>query len=296
MSKEILSLSRLTGKTSEELEAALFEGGELKANWDSEFTGLVLDKFKEQERRAKEDHYKRGEKEKAKKVEQALKPLFEKYGIESDRVEDGLEQLAEQLQAEPGTPGAEGLTPEQLRNHPAFKQAVQQDIEKLTKANNELKAKAAKAEADKEAFIQEQQKAAHVNTLSSLARKELKALEASFGADEDKALKAFFALYPPDRFRVEGEAPVPLDENGQPATDEYGDPLPFAEYLRKNWLFGFQSNKPNTPAPPTKGAAGATKTFANEDAYNQAREAAAAAGDWSKVATLEKQYIKELNS
>jgi hypothetical protein len=296
MSKNLLSLARLTGKASEELDGLLYDGGELKEDWSDVFSGLVLDNFKEKERKKAEDFRLRGIKEKAQAIEKIAKPLLEKYGIEADRIEDGLEQLAEQLQAEPGTPGAEGLTPEQLRNHPAFKQAVQQDIEKLTKANNELKAKAAKAEADKDAFIQEQQKAAHVNTLSSLARKELKALEASFGADEDKALKAFFALYPPDRFRVEGEAPVPLDENGQPATDEYGDPLPFAEYLRKNWLFGFQSNQPKTPAPPTKGAAGATKTFANEDAYNQAREAAAAAGDWGKVATLEKQYIKELNS
>jgi hypothetical protein len=292
MSKEILSLSRLTGKTSEELEAILYEDGGLKNDWDSEFVDLVLTRHRVQ----KEDQFKRGEKKKAKEVEGAAKALFDKWGIEADRVEDGLQQLAEKLEAEPPK-GSEGdLTPETIRNHAAYKTAVQQDLEKLTKANNELKAKAAKAEADKDAFIQEQQKAAHVNTLSSLARKELKALEASFGADEDKALKAFFALYPPDRFRVEGEAPVPLDENGQPATDEYGDPLPFTEYLRKNWLFGFQSNQPKTPAPPTKGAAGATKTFANEDAYNQAREAAAAAGDWGKVATLEKQYIKELNS
>lgn len=296
MIKTLLSLARLTGKASEELDGLLYDGGELKEDWVDVFSGLVLDKFKDQERKKAEDFRLRGIKEKAQAIEKIAKPLLEKYGIEADRIEDGLEQLAEQLQAEPGTPGAEGLTPEQLRNHPAFKQAVQQDIEKLTKANNDLKAKAAKAEAEKDAYIQQQSQQQHFNTVSNTALRELRKQKALFGQDEDKALKAFFALYPAERFKLEGESPVPLDDNGQPATDEYGDPIKFTDYLRQNWLFGFEGNTIATPAPPTRGAGPGTKTFATEEAYNQARVAASLAGDWNKVQSLENQYIKELNS
>lgn len=295
--KEILSLARLTGKTSEELEALLFEQGELKKEWDSEFSNLVLDNFKDKERRAKDDHYRRGQKEKAEVIEAAIKPVFSHFGIESTRIEEGLAQLAEKVAAEPPPGGPGDLTPEQLRNHPNFAAAAAAETASIKKKMDALKAEAEAAKQEKEQYISQQQARLHAEAIKARARATLKELGANFGTDEEKAIDAFLAIYPASRFQDAEGSPIPLGPEGQPLTDKYGDPISFQDFLKEKWFIGFSQDNTKTPAPPPKGApGGAKKYFASEQAYNELKDKAAAAGDWNKVKDLDKQYLEQVNN
>lgn len=293
--KEILSLSRLTGKTSEELEALLFEQGELKQGWDSEFSTLVLDKFKAQERNAKDDHYKRGQKEKAEAIEAAIKPLFSRFGIESARIEEGLAQLAEKVAAEPPAGGPEGLTPEQLRNLPQFQIAAQQEISTYQKKLAALKDEAEAAKAEKEQYIASQKAAAHSAAIKAKARQALKSLGASFGTDEEKAIDAFLAIHPAASFQ-DGDSPQPLDAAGQPLTDKYGDPVKFGDFLKEKWFIGWADPSKHTPAPAPAGSAGSGKHFSSEAEYSTLVDKAHNAGDWKRVQELQKKFNDQLNN
>lgn len=297
--KQILSLARLTGLSEEQLQEQLFEGDEVKSDWDETFSGLVLDKFKAQERKRADIEYGRGIDKKVKEVEEALKPLADKYGITFNRVEEGISQLAEKLQAEPPKGGAEDLTPEQLRNHPQFSSAVQQEVAAITEKMNNLKAKAAKAEEEKDKFIKEQQAASHADAVKARVRKLLKSdeLNAAFGTDEEAALKSFFALYPPSSFQADGDKVTPVDENNQPITDKFGDPLAMEDFLREKWVFGFQSGGTKTPGPPPRGNGQATKKhFTSEQQFNELRDEAYKAGDWTRYAKLQEQFYEQENA
>lgn len=294
--KEILSLARLTGKTSDELEALLFEQGELKKEWDSEFSNLVLDNFKEKERRAKDDHYRRGQKEKAEVIEAAIKPVFSHFGIDSTRIEEGLAQLAEKVAAEPPPGGPEGLTPDALRNHPNFAAAAAAELASIKKKMDALKAEAEEAKAEKEKYISRQEEERHAAAIKAKARAALKELGAVFGTDEEKSIDAFLAIYPASRFK-DGDEPIPLSPEGQPITDKYGDPVKFQDFLKENWFIGFSSDNTKTPSPPPKGQPGpAKKYFASEEDYNTARDKASEVGDWNKVKELNKQYLEQVNN
>jgi hypothetical protein len=285
MIETLKSLARLTGLPAEELETRLNEAGEDTAA--ETFMTLVMDKFKDEERRSKDNFYKKGEKEKARKVETALQPIFDEYGIAADTLESSAAQLAEKLKEQPGKPGGDGLTPDTIRTHTAYKQAFDADTEAIRR-----KLQAAET-ALQQAQAQEQRRA-KLEKLRPVMLDTLRKKKASFGQGEEKALQAFFLLHPLEDFDVSDDGQVTVMKGGEPLKDEYLNPLNLETFLEKNWLFGFSADTPPpTPAPARQGQGGGGHRFADRAAYLKAYDDALTKGNKALASELEAAWIKQ---
>jgi len=299
MKQILLSLSQLTGKTSEELEGLLNDVGEDEKGQIEAFKNAVRDNFKAQERIAKDNFYKKGAKEKAQNVEAALQPLFDEYGINTGDIESGAAQLAEKLKEQPAKAGGEGLTPDFIKSQPIFKQALQE-------ATNAIRQEAEKAKADAEKAMQDMQRNAHATAVKERIIPLLEQEGASFGADKHKALQAFFTITPPDRFKVDGGDVFILGDDGEALQDKWGQPIKAADYLKGNekegltpaWFMGFhQQGTPQTPAPGTRGSTGggAKKHYNSMAEYQEARARAAhSPTELKKVSDLFLEQVQAL--
>jgi len=287
MSIQILkSLARLTGKTGEELEGLLNEAGEDQAA--ETFSSLVLDHFKEAERKSKESFYKKGEKEKAKKVEAALQPIFDEFGITAATVEDSAAQLAEKLKEQPGKPGGEGLNADNLRTLPAYKEAFEADTSALRTKLQQAEQRAAEVE-------KAQARLEKVSKLKPALVAVLKKENANFGIGEEAAMEAFFKLVPPDRFNVTENGIEVLNEDGEVMKDEYHIPVKPADFLKKTWWPGFNTgNPPPTPSPARQGSNGAQR-FESSQAFTNAYTELLRKGDNDGAASLRKSYLAQLS-
>jgi len=298
MKQTLLSLSRLTGKTSEELEGLLNDAGEDEKALTEAFQTAVLDHFMDKERKSKDNFYRKGEKEKARKVEQALQPLFDEYGIAADNIESGAAQLAEKLKEQPAKAGGDGLTPDFIKSQPIFKQALQE-------ATNAIRQEAEKAKADAEKAVQKQAMIEHATDVKERLIPILEDNGANFGADRKMSLQAFFAITPPEKFKVDGGDVFILGDDGEPIQDKWGQPIKAADYLKGNekeglppaWFLGFQQQgTPQTPAPGTRGSTGGQggKHFNSLAEYQEARAQAAASP--TRLAEISKKYLEQVNS
>lgn len=285
MIETLKSLARLTGLPAEELETRLNEAGEDQAV--DVFETLVLDKFKEEERRSKKNFYQKGEKEKAQKIEAALQPIFDEHGISASTLEESAAQLAEKLKEQPGKPGGDELTAETIRNTAYYKQAFEADAKAL---RDKLQA----AETALQQAQAQEQRRAKLEKLRPVMLDTLRKKKASFGQGEEKALQAFFLLHPLEDFDVSDDGAVTVMKGGEPLKDEYLNPLNLETFLEKNWLFGFNADTPPpTPAPARQGQGGGGHRFADRAAYLKAYDDALLKGNKVLASELEAAWIKQ---
>jgi len=278
-------MAHLTSLTSEELEARLNEAGE--ENAAETMAALIREKYVAEIKKAREEGRGRGVKEKAAAVERAAKTLFEAHGIESDNAEQGLEQLAEKLQGAPDKPEGD-LTADRLRTLPAYKQAFEADTSALRTKLQQAEARATEMEAA-------QARAEKLAKLRPVLLDQLRKEKANFGIGEDTALDAYFKLVPPDRFSITEDGPQVLTEDGEVMKDEFHNPVKPADFLKKTWVFGFNTgNPPPTPSPARQGSNGAQR-FDSSQAFTDAYTELLRKGDNVGADSLRKSYLAQLS-
>jgi len=276
-------MAHLTGLTSEELEARLNEAGE--GNEEATISQLIRENYTAKIAEARAEGVKRGVKEKAKAIEKAAAPLFEKHGIEPGDVEAGLGTLAEKLQGDPGKPGGE-LTADALRVHPIYKQVFQEDAAAL-------RDRVAKAEARATAVEEQAAKSEKLAKLKPALLERLKKAGAQFGVGEESALNTYLTITPPERFHIEGDEVLVLDEQGERMKDELLNPVRADDFLAKTWVFGFEADKTrHTPSPPARGG-NPTVKFDNDKAFSEAYQARLNAGDREGAKALREAFLKQ---
>lgn len=248
-------LASLAGLSPEALKAQLqTEDGQFKSDAAKTFATLVLDKFKSQEREAKEQQYNRGIREAKEAAERAAKPLFQKYGVQAERFEEAIEQLTEKLAEDtPGDAGAQGLTAEQISKHPEFKRIAD---ERVTEAVEKWKKKleSTQAEYDQYKAQTEQAKVANVvmaKTREALEKDGRQPLYGAKGAEE--AVKMFWAYHGLGNIKVDDNGqPQLLDKDGNVLRDEMSNPVDFHKFVESNWILGFKESAGNG-SPPHQG-------------------------------------------
>ena len=282
--------AKLTGKSTDDLQA-LLDGVE-QTEHPNVLTTAIATHAKALRDKATEAQYNRGIKEKGQAIERALKPIFEKHGIEGfTTAEEGITQLAEQLEkVETGTPDFSTLTPDVLNNLP-----------QVAKLRNALQAATLKAEEAESNFnnykAQQSQAAARQAALAATVALFESENAATGAATKSAAAEMFLRTIPTGKIGVDASgSPVILGDDGQPETDEFGKAVNFADYVRTNYAFGFNA------ADPSKGGSGAGAGGNSNPPggvkYKTAEEAEAAiaasmsAGDNAALAEARKALIE----
>lgn len=282
--------AKLTGKSPDDLKA-LFDGVEQTEHPDV-LTTAIAGHAKALRDKATEAQYNRGIKEKGQAIERALKPIFEKHGIEGfTTAEEGINQLAEQLEkVETGKPDFSTLTPEQLNDLPA--------VAKLRNALEAARKAAADAESNFTSYKAKQSQAqARQAALAATVALFESENAATGAATKSAAAEMFLRTIPTGKIGVDDSGkPVILGEDGQPETDEFGAPINFADYVRTNYAFGFNAANPSqggsgAGAGTSASAPGGIKYKTREDAES-AIKAAIDAGDNVTLADARKAYVE----
>lgn len=252
-------LLKLAGWSEDDAKAALLnEDGEAKAEAVEVFTDRVKNKFAE----INKNQYDRGIREKAKAIEKALKPIFDKYGINSERVEDGLNELTEQL----ATAGTEKTDPAKLTADDIKKLPVFQTV--LDDAVGKLKNDLAAIQSEYEGYKSTVQREKISGTVSAKARAVLEASKAAFAQNASSQVDFFIRAIGTQQFNVTETGDVELlDKDGQPLRDDHSNRVSFDDYIRTQWQnagYGFHdTTDPATSQPGTKPAGGLNVTQAN---------------------------------
>jgi hypothetical protein len=252
-------LLKLAGWSEEDAKAALLDdAGEAKADALEIFNAKVVEKFSN----IAKDQYKRGEREKAKLIEKSIKPIFEKYGINSERVEDGLNELTEKL-ATAGTEKTDPakLTADDIKRLPVFQSVLDDAVGKL---KNDLAATMSEYESYK-AGVQREKIS---GTVSAKARTVLEQSKAAFAQNASSQVDFFIRAIGTQQFNVTDTGDVELlDKDGQPLRDDHSNRVSFDDYIRTQWQaagYGFHdTTDPATSQPGTKTASGLNVTQAN---------------------------------
>lgn len=219
----------------------LNEDGELKEDADlgTAIVALVAEKASAQ--------HSRGKREALESVEEELTAL----GVtDIQNAKDGLKALAERFKGDSGKdPKPAELTPEQVMKHPAFAAAVEDKVKALKEAKEALE----KQFVDYKTGIE--QEAKNTGRRQAFLRA-LKAPEisASFGAKgEEAAIEAFLAVHPN---AFVNDAGIIVDSKGEPIQDAQFNTQTVSDFVKSEWLFGFNS-APANPAPPRSDGGGA---------------------------------------
>ena len=262
-------LSALAGLQPEALKAQLTnEAGELKEDAARTFAALVLDKFKAQEREAKEQQYNRGIREAKEAAEKAAKPLFEKYAVNAARFEDAVQELSEKLgKAGEPTGNPQDLTTEQLAKHPAFKALLDEKTSDIVaKWQQKHDATVKEFETFKQSTTREKVAAAVMaKTRDALEKEGRQPIYGTKGAEE--AVKYFWAYHGLDNIKLaEDGNPQLLDKDGNILRDEMSNPVSFEKFIESNWILGFKDAAGNgSPPHGGRGAAGSAPIRNVED-------------------------------
>lgn len=241
----------LAGLSEDALKAQLLnEAGELKTDAAKTFSSLVLDKFKAQEREAKEQQYNRGIREAKEAAEKAAKPLFEKYGVSASRFEEAVQELAEKL-GDGGTPTGtpQEMTEEQIAKLPAFKAALEARTNEVV---DKWKKKHETTLQEYEQFKRQTNQKEVAQTVFGSTRSVLEkdGRQPVYGAKgPDEAIKMFWAYHGIDHIKLEDGKPVLLDKEGNVLRDEMSNPVDFSKFVESNWLLGFKEAAGNGSPP-----------------------------------------------
>ena len=286
--------AKLTGLSTEELKARFQgENGEpLPAEKHGEvFAELVNTRRLERERQVGEDKFKQGIKEKGKTIEAALSPLFQRFQIEADRAEDAIAQLAEKVTDKPGTPDLSTLTAEQLEQLPAYKQALSQ--------REALRKKLEETSSAFDAYKSQQEQTAVRSVLGRHIRQVFQTKNANIGNSTlDDAAEFFLNGLNLSNFKIDDKgSPVPLNADGTPVADEFGNPLPFESFVEKRWIPGFNVADPNKGGgnPPGGKGGGGQYAYTTDEAWRKAIESETDQKKKSELYAARAKWLREKN-
>lgn len=261
--------AKLTGKSADELKAALLKEGSEQPD-AAAFYNLVLDKFKATEREAKEQQYNRGIREKGEAIGKELRPLFERLGINAEKVEDGIRELSEKFPTPGDTAkaGTQELTADDIRKLPAYQSLLDSELEKVKTDRDKWKQ-------EFENFKTATERTAIVAKAREQAMSILDAQNAVWGPDKARQLDYFFRAIGTDNISIKDGKLAVLDADGNPIRDDARNSIEFDSYILSNWKdAGYHFHE----APPGSGTAGARK------------EGSTGAGSGAIVITSPQQY------
>jgi hypothetical protein len=259
-------LVRLSGLNEDDLKALIAtEEGELKPDAANLYAKAVLDKFKAESR----EQFNRGVREKGNAVEKAASSLFQTFQIESDKVEEGLRQLAEKLQGEPGKPDAQSLTVDEIRKAPAFHIALDDAVAKYKKELEQVRT-------EYEGFKGNITKEKTMQTIYQRGREILETSNAAFAENPSAQLSFFFKALDTSLFKVDEQGNINLSNaDGTPLRDEYGNKIEFNQYIANQWkAAGYGFNEAPAGIPAINGAKGGVTGFQTIESAREALQRA----------------------
>ena len=275
---------RLTGLTLEEFQGKVEEGDDAAAKF--------LELANARAKKLAEEKIKQGTRTKAKAVENALKPLLDKFGIDAgDNVDEAIESLTTAIEASAGTTASD-LTKEKLLTNPLVNEIVADRTKALAQKVKDAEAAAAQQVAQlKRQTVQDKATAA----IAAFLRDN----NANLGqSTPEQAAQIALKLIGVDNIDLDDQGKlIPLN-GGQPAKDDFGDALKLEDIVKQTWTFGFNAADPSKKgggAPPAgtgkQGAQGgnAYSHFTNE---NQLKDAINAERDPAKRADMFKRLVE----
>lgn len=272
-------LASLAGLSTDALKSKLAdEEGNLKEGAAQTFASLVLDKFKAQEREAKEQHYQRGIREKGEAIEAALKPLLKQYDVNAGRAEEAIQELAEKIKGQPPTGGGNELTKEEIAKHPAFKSLLEERTTDVV-AKWQEKHTALQSEYDQFKQAATREKLANTVRANTRAILEKEGRQPHYGTKgANAAINMFWAYHGLDNVKIaEDDTPQMLDKDGNVLRDEMSNPVSFDKFVESNWILGFKEAAGNGSPPHQPGRSGGQSApnlsdrAAFDNAYNAAK-------------------------
>jgi hypothetical protein len=239
-------LMKLSGLNEEELKALLLsEEGEVKENATEIYAKTVLDKFKAESR----EQFNRGVREKANAVEKAATELFSTFGIQSEKVEEGLKQLATELQGRVQKSDPTNLKPDDIRKLPAFQSVLDETVSKI---NQELNTIRSEYDSYKTNVVRERT----MSVVQSKVREVLEKSNAAFSENPSTQLGFFIKAIDTTPFQVDTTGNVVItNSDGTPLRDDYGNKMDFHDYVVNQWKaagYGFKQAPDPVPNPPGK--------------------------------------------
>lgn len=229
----------LTGLSEVELED-LLEGAEDKG-------AVLFEKARERSKTLSDAKVKEGYSKLGRRATQLLRPLAEKYGFEvGETIEESFEALHAALSDIPkGSVGE--LTKDELTSNPIVKQIIAERLKTVTE----------KYDAEKKALelqVNETRRTATKATAAKAIAEILRAENAVLGqATPERASEIALNLIGLDNITIDSAGNIVIMNNGQPATDDFGNALSLADAVKANWVMGFNSADPGKQgagAPP----------------------------------------------
>lgn len=264
LSKDLIKLS---GQSEDDLKALLLsEEGELKENAPELYAKVVLDKFKAESR----EQFNRGVREKGNAVEKAATELFSTFGIQSEKVEEGLKQLAQELQGRVQKSDPANLKPDDIRKLPAFQSILDETVSKVNQELNTIKSE---YERYKTNVVRERT----MSVVQSKVREVLEKSNAAFSENPSTQLGFFLKAIDTRPFQVDTTGNVVItNEDGTPIRDDFGNKLDFHDYVVNQWKaagYGFKQAPDPVPNPSAKNG-GNQKAYSSLQSAQEALQAA----------------------
>lgn len=235
--------SLLTGLSEVDLEE-LLEGADDKG-------AVLFEKARERSKTLSDAKVKEGYSKLGRRATQLLRPLAEKYGFDlGETIEESMEALQNALSDVPKGSAGE-LTKEELTSNPIVKQILAERLKSVTE----------KYDAEKKALelqVNETRRTAAKATAAKAIAEILRAENAVLGqATPEKASEIALNLIGLDNIQIDAGGNIVIMNNGQPATDDFGNALLLADAVKANWVMGFNSADPGkqggNPPPPGAG-------------------------------------------
>lgn len=248
--------SLLTGLSEVDLEE-LLEGADDKG-------AVLFEKARERSKTLSDAKVKEGYSKLGRRATQLLRPLAEKYGFDlGETIEESMEALQTALSDVPKGAGGE-LTKEELTSNPIVKQILAERLKSVQE----------KYDAEKKALelqVNETRRTATKATAAKAIAEILRAENAVLGqATPERASEIALNLIGLDNIQIDNAGNIVIMNNGQPATDDFGNALSLSDAVKANWVMGFNSADPgkqggNPPAPGAGKKADGKYNFATAD-------------------------------
>lgn len=262
--KDLLRLAELS---EADAQAELFEpaGDEGTPTLRVDAWTILARRIQDRAKREREDQYKRGIKTRSREVEEAAKGLFEKFGVQSEDVLSGLNDLATKIEL-------------QAKEKPSLADLNDDEVVKLPAFQKKLNAELAAARAEREALqrqhqeymaaVEQQKKDSYV---FGLVEQALAKANAAFGANRSAQLRHFFNGLDKEYFHINEDGTIDLlDKDGIAIRGANKEMLTFDEYVVGKWKdLGYATNDA-PPASPAPGKSGSPGNFTTSAAVQEA--------------------------
>lgn len=280
--------SSLTGIKVDELERQFKNAeGEVKdpAEISKIVSAAIIDKIKNHG----EDQRKRGIREKGQEIEGVIR----KFGIsEFSDAQDAITKLVEDVKkkAKPSKEGDDELTKEQIMSSPIYKELLEGEISTIKTALGEKEQELSSLH--KEVSLSEVKRIAH-----DKAMKVLNDNNANFGEGnklQQARFDQFFRALGYDNLKVVNGTVVVTDDNGDPLLDQMKNQVSFDDYVKNNWLFGWNKGGGGSPPPPGGGPGGSPGlVITSSEQFQEALKGAKTAKERAEVYSAYSKFMEK---